>query len=158
MYLFADEGKRAQASALAATVSAVIALPELQILLEYSILFAWSFAESIYDVRSLFGGGKVPLLKSDSTWHTDIGALFEREEDSGISGTGLSYADYLRVLLKMMNLDTKTMRLIDVAELDIRKTAGNSAFRMDACIDGMRIEANVISEYGYSFILERDCC
>ena len=56
MYLFADEGKRAQASALAATVSAVIALPELQILLEYSILFAWSFAESIYDVRSLFGG------------------------------------------------------------------------------------------------------
>lgn len=158
MYLFADEGRRAQASALAATVATVIALPELQVLLEYSILFAWSFAESVYDVRSLFDGGKVPLLKTDSSWHTDIGALFESEDSGELSNSGLSYEDYLRVLLKMMNLDEKTMRMIDVAELDIRKTAGNSNFRMDACIDGMRIEVNVISRYGYAFIMERDCC
>ena len=158
MYLFADEGKRAQAAALAATVAAVIMLPELQVLLEYSILFAWAFAESIYDVRSLFSGGKVPLLKTDATWHTDIGALFENEQDSGRSENGLSYEDYLRVFLKMMDLDTKTMRMIDVVELDIRKTPGNSNFRMDGCIDGMRIEANIVGRYGAAFLLERDCC
>ena len=158
LYLFADEGKRAQASALAATVAAVIMLPELQILLEYSILFAWAFAESVYDVRSLFNGGKVPLLKTDATWHTDIGDLFETEESGGNSENGLSYEDYLRVLLKMMNLDTKTMRMIDVVELDIRKTAGNAGFRMDACVDGMRIETNIISKYGSACLLERDCC
>lgn len=159
-YLFADEGKRAQASALAATVAAAVMLPELQILLEYSILFAWAFAESVHDVRSLFDGGKVPILKTDSTWHTDIGALFEEAvgEDSGNSESGLSYEDYLRVLLKMTDVDTKTMRLIDMAELDIRKTVGNKEFRMDACIDGMRIEANVVSRYGYAFVLERNCC
>lgn len=159
-YLFANQGKRAQASALAATVSAVLVLPELQLLLEYSILFAWAFAESVYDVRSLFDGGKVPILKTDSTWHTDIGALFEAAagEESGKSETGLSYEDYLRVLLKMTDTDTKTMRLIDMAELDIRKTAGNQNFRMDGCIDGMTIEANIISSHGYAFLLQRDCC
>lgn len=159
-YLFADSGKRAQASALAATVSAVLVLPELQLLLEYSILFAWAFAESVYDVRSLFDGGKVPILKTDSTWHTDIGALFEAAagENGGKSDTGLAYEDYLRVLLKMADTDTKTMRLIDMAELDIRKTAGNQGFRMDGCIDGMRIEANIISSHGYAFVLQRDCC
>lgn len=158
-YLFADSGKRAQASALAATVSAVLLLPELQLLLEYSILFAWAFAESVYDVRSLFDGGKVPILKTESTWHTDIGALFEAAagESGGKSEIGLSYEDYLRVLLKMTDTNIKTMRLLDMVELDIRKTAGNQNFRIDGCIDGMRIEANIISRYGYAFVLQRDC-
>lgn len=158
-YLFSDSGKRAQAAALAATVAAVAMLPELQTLLEYSILFAWAFAESVYDVRSLFDGGKVPLLKTDSNWHTDIGALFEQAgEDDGRSEAGLSYEDYLKVLLKMTDTDTKTMRFLDMAELDIRRTRGNENFRMDGCIDGMRIEANVISRYGDAFLIQRDCC
>lgn len=158
-YLFSDSAKRAQAAALAATVSAVAMLPQLQALLEYSILFAWAFAESVYDVRSLFEGGKVPLLKNSDTWHTDIDSLFESVEgsDAGKSDVGLSYEDYLRVLIKMTNADTKTMRLIDMAELDIRKTVGNENFRMDACVDGMTIEANLVSKYGYVFLMERDC-
>lgn len=158
-YLFSDAGKRAEASALAATVSAVLLLPELQVMLEYSILFAWAFAESIYDVRSLFDGGKVPLLKTDSTWHTDIGVLFEEaDETGGKSNSGLSYEDYLRVLLKMTDTDIKTIRMMDMVELDIRKTSGNQSFRMDGCMDGMKIEANIVSNRGYAFVLQRDCC
>lgn len=158
-YLFSDSVKRAEASALAATVSAVTMLPQLQVLLEYSILFAWAFAESVYDVSSLFDGGRVPLLKDSDTWHTDIDSLFATAQgnDSKKSESGLSYKDYLRVLIKMTDVDTKTMRLIDMAELDIRKTPGNESFRMDGCIDGMTIQANIIGEHGYAFLLERDC-
>ncbi len=159
-YLFSNAAKRAEAAALAATVAAVTMLPELQGLLEYSILFAWAFAESVYDVRSLFDGGRVPILKSDETWYTDIGLIFEaaNENSSDTSQIGLSYEDYLRVFLKMTNTDTKTMRLIDMAELDIRKTVGNENFRMDGCIDGMTIEANLVSKYEYTFLLKRECC
>ena len=158
-YLFSDSTKRTEAAALAATVSAVTMLPQLQTLLEYSILFAWAFAESVHDLRLLFDGGKVPLLKSSDTWYTDIGILFEdvSGNDSGKYDIGLSYEDYLRVFVKMTDKDTKTMRLIDMAELDIRKTAGNSNFRMDGCIDGMTIEANIISKRGYAFLLQRNC-
>ena len=159
-YLFSDGDKRTLVTALATAVSAAIMLPELQILLEYSILFAWAFAESVCDMRILFGGGRVPLLKTNSTWKTDIGALFElfNGRDGGKSESGLSYEDYLRVFLKMTGTDIKTMRLIDMAELDIRKTPGNQNFRMDACVDGMTIEANITSSHGYAFILQRECC
>lgn len=158
-YLFSDSVKRAEAAALAATVSAVIMLPELQVLLEYSILFAWAFAESVYDVRSLLDGGRVPLLKNSETWYTDIGMLFENTSDNmtGKSETGLSYEDYLRVFIKMVDTETKTMRLIDMAEMDIRKTEGNINFRMDGCIGGMTIEANLTSKRGYAFVLTRNC-
>lgn len=158
-YLFSNEGKRAQAALLAAGVAAVAMVPELQTLLEYSILFAWAFAESVYDVRSLFEGGKTPLLKTDSNWHTDISALFDSTEaNSEKSETGLSYADYLRVFLKMENIQKKTMRLFDMAELDIRKTSGNQNFRIDGCIDGMRIEADILAGNKYNYIIQRDCC
>ncbi len=158
-YLFSDTTKRAQAAALAATVSAVVMLPELQVLLEYSILFAWAFAESVHDIQVIFAGGRVPLLKNSDSWYTDIDAIFQSTDEGGVddSGTGLSYEDYLRVLVKMTGIDIKTMRLIDMVELDIRKTEGNEYFRMDACIDGMTIEANIISPRGYAFIIQRDC-
>ena len=50
------------------------------------------------------------------------------------------------------------MRFADMAELDIRKTEGNENFRMDGCIDGMTIEANIISRYADAFLIQRDCC
>lgn len=158
-YLFSDTAKRAQAVTLAATVSAVAMLPELQALLEYSILFAWAFAESVHDVRVLFAGGRIPLLKNSGNWNTDIDVIFQSADEGGSCGgdTGLSYEDYLRVLVKMTDTDIKTMRLIDMVELDIRKTEGNEYFCMDACIDGMTLEANIVSPRGYAFILQRDC-
>ena len=158
-YLFSNEGKRAQAALLAAGVAAVALVPELQTLLEYSILFAWAFAESVYDVRSLFDGGKIPLLKTDDSWHTGIDSLFDSSESNvDKNETGLSYTDYLRVFLKLERVEKKTMRLLDMAELDIRKTAGNENFRIDGCIDGMTIEAVLRAVSGYSFIMQRDCC
>lgn len=158
-YLFSSGGKRAVITALAAAVSVISMVPWLQPLLEYSILFAWSFAESVYDVRTLFDGGRVPLVKNDGNWHTDISILFGGLEGEGGQGqTGLSYTDYLRVFLKMAGTETKTMRFADMAELDIRKTPGNENFRMDGCIDGMTIEANIISKYGDAFLIQRDCC
>lgn len=158
-HLFSSGGKRAMITALATAVSVIFLIPWLQPLLEYSILFAWSFAESVYDVRTLFDGGKVPLVKNGENWHTDISILFGGlENESGQSKTGLSYADYLRVFLKMADTDTKTMRFADMAELDIRKTGGNENFRMDGCIDGMTIEANIVSKYAYAFLIQRDCC
>ena len=58
----------------------------------------------------------------------------------------------------MERAEKKTMRLLDMAELDIRKTAGNENFRIDGCIDGMTIEAVLRAVSGYSFIMQRDCC
>lgn len=159
-YLLGDSGKRALITSLAATISAVTLLPELQTLLEYSILFSWAFIETIYDVRSLFDDGKVPIVKTDDTWHTDLDLIFSGslEGDDSKSTEGLSYEEYLRIFLSLTDLDTKTIRFLDMVEADIKKTDGNSNFRIDGCLDGMRIEANFVSRYGNAFILQRKCC
>lgn len=160
LYLFSDSEKKAVVSAIAEAVSAVILLPELKPLLEASILFAWAFAESVYDVRTLFQNGRIPLLKSKETWHTGLNSVLSGTEQKGDGGIrdGLSYADYLRVFLKLSGKEKKTMRLLDMVELDIRKTPGNADFRIDGCVDGIEITVNVVGKNRDAFEISRSCC
>ncbi|MDE6128613.1 MAG: hypothetical protein K2G16_05405, partial [Lachnospiraceae bacterium] len=62
-----------------------------------------------------------------------FGGAFEEEKET----SGLSYNDYLRVLLCLQDKQTTTYRLMDIMEMDIRKTPGNKNFRMDGCIDSL---------------------
>ena len=39
--------------------------------------------------------------------------------------------------------------------MDIRQTAGNETFRMDACLDYFEMSAGIRSEYGYEFTIQR---
>lgn len=80
---------------------------------------------------------------------------FQENYDDGSSGEGLSYEDYLRILLCLTDEDTVTMRLMDIMEMDIRQTTGNENFRMDACMDCFEICAVVSSAYGYEFSIQR---
>ena len=36
--------------------------------------------------------------------------------------------------------ETLTYRLMDIMEMDIRRTAGNQDFRMDGCVDSLEVE------------------
>ena len=47
------------------------------------------------------------------------------------------------------------MRLMDVMEMDIRMTPGNSRFRMDGLIYQLVADVNVTSEYGYGCNIRR---
>ena len=67
----------------------------------------------------------------------------------GSSGEGLSYEEYLRIMLLMTDLNDKTWRLMDLMEMDIRETQGNIHFRIDGCLD--TITAHVTIEGGSGF-------
>ena len=67
-------------------------------------------------------------------------------------GEGLSYEDYLRVLMMMTDLDTITVRAMNMVEADIRNTAGNTAFRLDGCYD--RVEAYIRVESAQGIVYE----
>lgn len=157
LYLFSDAGRCAEADAMAAALSAVILLPELQPLIKVSILFAWAYLESVQDVKTLFAGGKVPLLKSAESWRTGIRGIFtpdtatQAQED----GEGLDYEMYLRMMLYLQSGALKNIRLMDMMESDIRRTAGNAQFRMDGCLDSYGARAQVSSGFGYSYTIER---
>ena len=149
-YLYGDGAKRAEIAAMAASVSAVTLAPYLQPLLETSILFAWAYIESIQDVKLLLAGGKVPLVKTASDWQTDLssilhfaGASVDREE-----ARGLSYRQYLSMLLLLKKEETLLFSMMDVMEMDIRKAIYHENFRMDGCVSGFRITTKFEDDSG----------
>ena len=155
-YIFADSGKTAQADAVAAGLSFILLMPEIRPVLRAALLFAWAYMESVYDVRSLFDGGRVPLLKTADTWKTSLLSILGLSfPGRGGKGSGLRYEDYLRLLLYAENRATKCYRLMDVMESDIRDTNGNESFRMDRCFDTVSVETRVTSGYGYEYTVRR---
>ena len=157
LYLFSCEPKVSEADLLASALTAIMFVPELKDPVKYSILFAWTFAESISDLNILFSGGRVPLLKSDSTWRLSLmGMLSFRDHlGGGDLGEGLYYQDYLRARLFITSPDLKIKRMADIIEMDIRKTEGNANFRIDHCLDVFRAEIHVGTRWGYDVKIER---
>jgi hypothetical protein len=157
LYLFGCEEKVAEADLVASALSAIIFVPELKDPVKYSLLFAWTFAESISDLNILFSGGRVPLFKSDSTWRLSfLNMLSFRDHLSGGDlGEGLYYKDYLRARLLMTSQDLKIKRMADIIEMDIRRTEGNGAFKLDHCLDIFRAEIHVGTRWGYDAKIER---
>lgn len=156
-FLFGS-GLREQAAGVAALLAALLAMPEVKELIETVILFAWAYAESVKDVRILFRGGKVPLVKSEATWNTPFSQLltYRMHLDAASGGEeGWNYRDYLGALLFLHGGQKAIAGLADVMESDIRRTPGNAAFRMDGIIDGMEAEISVISRYGGSYQIRR---
>lgn len=156
LYLFSDTEKCSEAELLATAISALILVPEIMPLLKTSILLAWSYAESLYDVQVLLEGGRVPLIKTADTWHYSLeealqGSLME----SGDVSMGLSYEDYLRILMMLTDLDTLTGRAMNLVEADIRQTSGNSHFRLDGCYDKVEAAFYMESAYGYTCEITR---
>ena len=151
-YIFSDRVKCAEADVVAAGVAFLVLQPEIQPLVKNAILFGWAYLESVLDVRSLFQGGSVPFLKTKGTWKTSLSSIFSPGGLSGEKKEGgmFTYETYLRALLYMENIRTKTWRLMDMMEADIRQTKGNEGFRMDACFDTFAMEGTIASSFGYT--------
>lgn len=158
LYILTDTAKVAEAEAMALALTAVCLCPELAEPVKYTILFAWAYVESLQDVKTLLSGGRVPIFKTASDWKTGLNSIKNVRgslaEDEG--GTGLSYQDYLQIMLFLQNKDTRTFRAMDIMEMDIRKTPGNARFRMDACFDTYQAELSVTSRFGYSYEMTRN--
>ncbi len=157
IYLFSCQEKVSEAEAIATALSVILFVPELADAIKYSILFAWTFAESISDLHILFSGGRVPLFKSDETWKLSLSNMFSFRDHLGSQDNqeGLLYEDYLRIKLLMTNHLEKTKRMMDIMEMDIRQTEGNAGFKLDYCVDVFRAQLEVSTKYGYEVGIER---
>lgn len=157
-YLFSDGQKKAEARGAALLITGVLGMPELEEPVTQLLLFAWSYAESVKDLRMLFDGEKVPVIKDSGSWNTPFSQLltFRGHLSEYTKGQkGLGYGDYLQAFLFLKSQEKVTERLMDVMEADIRQTKGNSCFRIDGCMDAMTAEASVSSGYGYQYSIKR---
>ena len=143
--LLADSSKRMQVQALALAIASGFLIPPAAVIIEAALLFLWSFAESILDLRELLHGGKVPLVKNASNWQLsleNLPYLMEGLDSQRRSAEdGMDYEDYLQILLLAEPKNRKLERGMDMVEACIRSSTGNTGFRLDHCIEA--IEASV---------------
>lgn len=74
-YLISDGGKRIQIETLSLAIASGFLVPPAAVVIEAALIFCWAFAESILDVRELFAGGHVPLVKTASDWQLSLSNL-----------------------------------------------------------------------------------
>ncbi len=124
LFLETNTERRAIVSEVAMLLSSLALVPELEPVVEQGVLAAWAYAESISDVRILLEGGKVKLVKTEAQWHTDLTALSSTvlSTDGKNQTEGLSYANYLQLLMRTVSEAKLTQRAMDMIEknLDVK--------------------------------------
>ena len=127
----------AQAEGLAVSLTGFLGIPALTAATKHALLLAWAYGESLVDVRILLDDGKVPLLKNEGAWALSIenlGRITEvLKEGAGNSGEGLSYDEYLRILLNMGFVSSQKMRALDMIQAELQQE-GAEEFKAQNCI------------------------
>lgn len=134
VYLLHDAGKSNEALLLATAIASAFGQPELAEPVKHAILLAWAYAESISDVRVLLDGGKLLPVKTKAQWRTELSNLagtYCGEEGKPENSKGLTYTQYLQLLLLMEKKDKVTYRTMDLIEQ-------REEIRMDQMISRMK--------------------
>ena len=149
VHLLTDTGKQAQVHQMAMVIGSAVGLPFLESVISLALQAAWSFGESVLDIRCLLGGGKIPLVKDAGSWQlslenlSKILELLNQEPDTG--DEGMTYQQYLRLLLFMKSGQTRLDRTMDMAEQQIR-AGGQENFSLDRCVYSLEVEMKIRCE------------
>lgn len=159
MYLLRDPTRQSEIHEMALVICAAIGLPALEGIVSLALQAAWAFGESLMDVRQLLAGGKVPLVKTGATWMVSINQLAKLTEllknGKSVEQKGMTYHEYLGILLMTGKTDIQTERTMDVVEAVMRSLPGKEGFRLDQGVIYLETEMEV-SLAGNTFSLLRD--
>lgn len=132
-----DGEKKNMALGIATAAVGFTGIPILVTAVQMGILLAWSFVESVLDVRTLLAGGKVPLLKRPEQWAsdlTDCRSSIEGDAASSDDGDGQSYDDYLQILLLGKSQKVVAYRCMDLI-------GQNEGVEMDEMLQSVKVAA-----------------
>lgn len=117
--LMKDEAKKELALAIATAAVGFTGMVPLVKAVQGGVLLSWAYVESVMDVRTLLGNGKVPVMKRTDQWISDISDC-RRSICNDFAGDseeeGLTYGQYLQMLLFLESRDNLCMRCIDLME------------------------------------------
>lgn len=138
-YLVTDNAKMGEISLLAASASAALGIPFLEIIIKGVLIETWALAESVEDVKELFKGGKVELVKTSVNWKTDLESL----SGSGYSKSekGLDYTLYLQLMIMLQKSQDCIYRIMDLIQINIQNKY-NKDFLMSESLYKFEVKAD----------------
>ncbi|MCI8835980.1 MAG: hypothetical protein HFH24_11540 [Ruminococcus sp.] len=158
MYLLTDAQKQGEVQTMSAAISLVVLQPELEELIRQILLILWAFGESVMDLRSLLSGKRSAVVKNAENWQLPLGGLFrlgtaEDTQEGMDAADGLTYSQYLQILLLLKKDSELTMRTLDRVEQNLIYEKGLSFFRADACVTKIKLwnTADIWNGTTYSF-------
>ncbi len=155
-YLEKNTSKKNEVRVLATSLCSLLPIPGLEVVAIHAALLAWAFGESLVDLRSLLKGNRVPLTKSDKTWQLSLSGLLKLGEgddpnDGADDVHGLSYRDYIRMLLFSTKKEDLAVRALDLIEINLQNVHGLSFFKADQCITKLGISSTASLRRGVSY-------
>lgn len=155
LYLITDSQKKNECFTLAVQLLGYTGNMVLIKAAQYLIMTLWAYAESIVELRGLYSGESISIIKNAGDWETDINGLINPGRENISSGSvqwlknagknrkgtvqpddketdeilSLDYAGYLRILLLMQNGTTRNARVMSAMEL-VMVALGHNDFRM----------------------------
>lgn len=142
-YLLSDTTKKEEAEVVAIGICVATGTPEFEKVVQYLLLGCWSYAEAIYDVKDLLSGEKVPFVKNEKAWKTDLKSLTCSQKTGEAEGFG--YEEYLLLLFaKKYGIQMHDVygRMLDVMEVNIQQE--NPEFQIKNCIGQLDIQGKII--------------
>lgn len=154
-----DSIKKLEVDVLATSIALATGAVGAESIIAESLLWAWSYGESIADIKSLLSGNSLTLVKNSDQWQLDLSGLLSFGSGTLTSGdgdNGMDYEDFLRMLLYLETLEDLTKRAMDMVELGVKNIGGMELFQLDHCISRMilNIETQVGMGYSYGFPIE----
>lgn len=155
LYLITDSQKKNECFTLAVQILGYTGNMVLIKAAQYLIMTLWAYAESIVELRGLYSGESISIIKNAGNWETDINGLINLGRENISSGSvqwlknagknrkgtvqpddketdeilSLDYAGYLRILLLMQNGTIRNARVMSAMEL-VMVALGHNDFRM----------------------------
>jgi hypothetical protein len=116
---------------------------------EATIIGIWAGAEAVNDMKRLERGDRVPLFKTSDDWFLDLSTALEGNLDCDgpkvEDKKGLSYEDYLFLLLCFKKKEGKLIRMMDLIQLNIKGDV-NEDFTAEKCMLGLRMSVKLKRE------------
>lgn len=153
LYLLRDQAKRAEAETAAAVLVGFTGVYPLVKLAAGLLLGTWALAEAVYDVKQLFAGEEVPLIKGSRDWKLSLSQAAEilTGKDRIAESTGNTsvekeeslslrwdYGGYLRMLCLLEPMKNQLFRMMDVIEMNLRQE--DPGFFMENCLSYAGVE------------------
>ncbi|MDR3365140.1 MAG: DUF5702 domain-containing protein [Clostridiales Family XIII bacterium] len=154
--LLADSRKTATITEIALAAAAVSA-ETLYEPIYWGIVEAWASAETRNDILLLEHGEKVALIKTPAQWATqNPKEIWEGwTSDSPVyaaNPSGQAYRDYLRIMLYILDRETKYLRMMDLMQINLKGTYRGD-FLMREHYVGFRFSCTVDGD-GYAYTEE----
>ena len=142
-----DGGKMSEAYTFALAIVGWTGNPAIVESVKWGIIAAWAMVESVLDIRTLLSGGKVPVLKSPADWTSSImnlGTLLSGDAKAKDCPSGISYENYLRMMLVFLSPRDAAFRTMDMVESAVRTKPEYADLRMENVLYAGDISMTVV--------------